>query len=1726
MFNKIVKLIVMAAIVFTLSPTVALAAGAPHTSYGIVTNGAINDPWTFYRVVKPEEKLIGTTTQQGASIIWRALVGNLPTAWSNGDDSIAFVARETGAGTNAHAGFFAVMNENLSNINPQSYNTSTIRAIPIPAVAAAPGAVNLTWVAAATDASETPQGNNISGYNVYRSTNQANGFVKINAALVAANNYSDSTAVFGTTYYYAIEPVFRGNVALGKYSANSAAISPAAAIPTIISITPNSGTQGQNISVTDLKGTNFKAGATVKLTKAEQADIAAINVAIASATKITCTLPLAAATTIGQWNVVVTNPDAQIATLNNGFTVIALAQVPAAPTNFAGVAQANATSILWTWTDNANNEQGFRVRDNANNSTKVNVIGADIQQATENGLTPNTQITRNIIAYNLTGNSANPAAVASVRTLAALPGGPNLVTGYNDNDKQFIDVSWTSNNNPAITEYAIRFTDENGVKSYIQQNGSTGAQPFWATRANWLVTFGNFRHNNLKGNTTYGYEVKARNADNVETAFTALKSTLTMPAAPTNIRFSNVAPDSVTISWDAAPGATTIHAIYYWTNDPNNDLVKMVALPNLSANLTELLPNTNYNIKIVGFTADGSGTPATASFSTPALPPTITSAHQKNSALNWINVNSAAPEGNLIIEGTNLGGGQNGSGDVPAASSVGVRLHGNVNYLTVPSAAPNDKIYWWQETSIEIGLPDVIVGTTIVAGTYDLQVITPNGTVSSDNAFIVKPKVNPGQTINAGQQAAITGLSFGAGNVSVSFTGVANPVVGVASNNNTITVAVPAGAQTGPVTVTINGQTSVAVNLTVNPVGFDAPNITGAHQKNSALNWVYINAAAPEGNLVIDGTNFDGTADGNADAPAGASVAVKLHADANYLTIPSAAPNDKLYWWQTTSIEIGLPESIGGTNISAGTYDLQVTTSKGTKVLANAFAVKPKVNSNLTVNAGQQSVITGTALGTGNVSVSFTGVANPVVGVASNNNTITVAVPAGAQTGPVTVTINGQTSVAVNLTVNPVGFNDPTISGILSEAGNTWANVYDKIIISGSNFGDVADGSRSTQQNHVTINGLQVVDVVDPAPEGTIQVYAWTTNRIELGIPREVNGTYITAGDLPIIVTIGNKTAQSQFEVRPKIYGFNPGTGIAGQPITINGTALGIDPLAVSASFNGVNTAPTAVDNGTATFTIPQNATTGPVIVTVNGKPAAALNLTIAQPGQPRVTNVAPLNAKQGETVNITITGADTSFAGDMKNALHFSGAGITINSANATNATTIVANITLASDAALGIRTIAIDGVQGTLNFTVNDKGGVTPPVTPEANTVVIDDYEGNLVGKWEAPNKESGYYVFDKHDANDPASPAKTTSYPERALDANAYEGAQAMKVTYSYGNRTNDPAYAGAQNDWGGGWGAKLIKPVDLNAMNNIVFYIKWDGSSNGIALALKDSDGTSVKYELPAGVSDLLKAQSNFGSVGINKGLFTYDAAGSVTGADKNFNWGSVAGYNFIYTGKNASSNSHYIDYLAAVTTMPTEEPKPPVVGDKPVINTITPNSSPAGAKIVVEGTNFGDLQGQGTLTFTNKLTRQSYPAEIISWSNGKIEALAPKLGIKGDYDVKVNKAANTQGVITIMESNPVDFSISAAGAAETITAYPNPFNGGKEVINLIVNDAKGATNISFIIYDMTAKIVYQATGAATQITWDGYDTHHDLVADGAYLVRVINENTKTLLAKGKILVVKR
>jgi len=94
-----------------------------------------------------------------------------------------------------------------------------------------------------------------------------------------------------------------------------------AAAPKVSDIEPAAGKTGTTVSITALKGKYFVSGANVSLTKKGETSIVASGVSVSSAELITCKFAIPSDAGTGVWNVVVTNPDKQTYTWQNGFTI-------------------------------------------------------------------------------------------------------------------------------------------------------------------------------------------------------------------------------------------------------------------------------------------------------------------------------------------------------------------------------------------------------------------------------------------------------------------------------------------------------------------------------------------------------------------------------------------------------------------------------------------------------------------------------------------------------------------------------------------------------------------------------------------------------------------------------------------------------------------------------------------------------------------------------------------------------------------------------------------------------------------------------------------------------------------------------------------------------------------------------------------------------------------------------------------------------------------------------------------------------------------------------------------------------------------------------------------------------------------------------------------------------------------------------------------------------------
>ena len=134
---------------------------------------------------------------------------------------------------------------------------------------------------------------------------------------------------------------------------------------------------------------------------------------------------------------------------------------------------------------------------------------------TDYGLSTNTQYTYRVKARDSadTPNETAYSSQFSAYTLAAVPAAPSL----SDVTETTMVLAVNANGNPSNTQFAIQCasTDGNWNGKYVSATGAAGSSPVWRTQAQWgSVTVGD-----LLPGTQYCWQVRARNGDNIETAF-------------------------------------------------------------------------------------------------------------------------------------------------------------------------------------------------------------------------------------------------------------------------------------------------------------------------------------------------------------------------------------------------------------------------------------------------------------------------------------------------------------------------------------------------------------------------------------------------------------------------------------------------------------------------------------------------------------------------------------------------------------------------------------------------------------------------------------------------------------------------------------------------------------------------------------------------------------------------------------------------------------------------------------------------------------------------------------------------------------------------------------------------------------------------------------------------------------------------------------------------------
>ncbi|MDZ7364066.1 MAG: fibronectin type III domain-containing protein [candidate division KSB1 bacterium] len=440
------------------------------------------------------------------------------------------------AGLNPNTQYFyrvRAFNANGHSAYSNVANATTLPDLPLApsdltATAVGSNKINLAW---------TDNSNNESGFKIERKLSTAVTFNQI--ATVGANVTSyQSTGLTPNTIYVFRVRAFNttGNSAYSNTASDTSLVSPPAA-PSALTATAISSNQ-INLAWTDNAsnedGFNVERKAASDTAYTEIASLG-VNVTSYSSTGLT-------ANTLYSYRVRSFRNSGSLksySAYSNVASGTTLPEVPAAPSALTATT-VSSSQINLGWTDNSNNETGFKIERKigaAGEYAQIDTVAANVTTYASTGLSGSTQYFYRVRASNANGHSAY-SNEASATTLASTPNPPSNLVATAISKSQ-INLTWTDNSSNETVFRIERKVDVGGTYAQIDSVGAN-------------VT--SYSNTGLFGNTPYYYRVRARNA-NGNSAYSNEANALTLMNGPSNLTATAVSSSQINLSWTDNSGS-------------------------------------------------------------------------------------------------------------------------------------------------------------------------------------------------------------------------------------------------------------------------------------------------------------------------------------------------------------------------------------------------------------------------------------------------------------------------------------------------------------------------------------------------------------------------------------------------------------------------------------------------------------------------------------------------------------------------------------------------------------------------------------------------------------------------------------------------------------------------------------------------------------------------------------------------------------------------------------------------------------------------------------------------------------------------------------------------------------------------------------------------------------------------------------------------------------------
>ncbi|MBN1877401.1 MAG: fibronectin type III domain-containing protein [Anaerolineae bacterium] len=244
------------------------------------------------------------------------------------------------------------------------------------------------------------------------------------------------------------------------------------------------------------------------------------------------------------YRVVAYNTDGTSAYSNvaHGTTTACPLSAPAAPSDLTVLLTAQ-TAITLTWTDNSDNEEGFKIErspDGGSDWTQVGTVITDVTTYTDTGLTCETPYYYRVLAYNAAGDSAysNVVNTTTATCPPTAPAAPENLT-VTLTSQTAMTLTWTDNSD-----------NEDGFKIERSSNGNVN----WAQAGTVMTDVTTYADTDLTCETVYYYRTLAYNStgdsaySNVVSGTTTTCPTYT-PAPPSDLSITPISQTAIVLTW-------------------------------------------------------------------------------------------------------------------------------------------------------------------------------------------------------------------------------------------------------------------------------------------------------------------------------------------------------------------------------------------------------------------------------------------------------------------------------------------------------------------------------------------------------------------------------------------------------------------------------------------------------------------------------------------------------------------------------------------------------------------------------------------------------------------------------------------------------------------------------------------------------------------------------------------------------------------------------------------------------------------------------------------------------------------------------------------------------------------------------------------------------------------------------------------------------------------------